>query len=139
MDFKKKLKSRLNVGIIYIMLGIIMIVLSFIISKADNTFVSSFGFALLMIGIVRVRNYLIITKSEENIRKQEIAETDERNISIMHKAKSTAFSIYTLFLSVAVIVLSFLNMHEVAKWISCSVLLLVVLYWICYLVYQKKT
>ena len=139
MDFKKKLKSRLNVGIIYIMLGIIMIVLSFVIPKADNTFVSSFGFALLMIGIVRVRNYLIITKSEENIRKQEIAETDERNISIMHKAKSTAFSIYTLFLSVAVIVVSFLNMHEVAKWISCSVLFLVVLYWICYLVYQKKT
>ena len=138
MDYKKKLKSRLYIAITYIALGIMMIAGTFV-TKTDNDFISAFGFAMAIMGIVRIRNYLIITKNEERIRKQEIAETDERNLSIQSKAKSATFSIYTMLLGTAVIVLSFLKLHEVAKWISCSVLLLVAIYWICYLVYQKKS
>ena len=138
MDFKKKLKLRLYIGIIYIILGIAMIIGTFV-TKTNNSFISSFGLALIVMGIVRIRNYFIITKNEETIRKQQIAETDERNISIMHKAKSATFSIYVLLLGTAVIILSFLNMHEAAKWIAYSVCLLVVIYWICHWVYQKKS
>ncbi len=138
MDYKQKLKSRLYVAIIYIALGIMMIVGTFA-TTPDNDFISSFGFALVAMGIVRVRNYYMITRNEETIRKQQIAETDERNLLILHKAKSAAFSIYTLLSGTAVIILSLFNMHEAAKWIAYSVLLLVVIYWICYWVYQKKS
>ncbi len=137
MDYKKKLKSRLNIAIIYIALGIMMIVGSSA-TKTDNDFISSFGFVIIIMGFVRIRNYRMITKNDDTIRKQEIIETDERNITIQSKAKSATFSIYTLLLATAVIVLSLFNMREAAKWISYSVLLLVVIYWICYLVYQKK-
>lgn len=137
MNYKKKLKSRLNTAIIYIALGIMMIVGSFA-TKTDNDFISSFGFAIIIMGLVRIRNYRMITKDEDTIRKQEIIETDERNIAIQSKAKSATFSIYTLLLATAVIILSLFNMHEAAKWISYSVLLLIAIYWICYLVYQKK-
>ncbi len=137
MGYKKKLKSRLYIAIAYIALGIMMIAGTFV-TKTDNDFISAFGFAMAIMGIARIRNYFIITKSEETIRKQEIAETDERNLSIQSKAKSATFSIYTMLLGVAVIVLSFLELHEAAKWISYAVLLLVAIYWICYLVYQKK-
>ena len=137
MDYKNKLKSRLTIAIIYLVLGVIMIAGTFI-TKTDNDFISAFGFAMAIMGIVRIRHYRMITKNEETIRKQQILETDERNISIMHKAKSTAFSIYFLLLGTAVIVLSLFNMHEAARWIAYSVCLLVVIYWICYWVYQKK-
>ncbi len=137
MDFKKKLKSRLNIAIIYIALGIMMIAATFI-TKTDNDFISSFGFAMVLMGLVRIRNYRMITKDEDTIRKQQIIETDERNISIIHKAKSTAFSIYTFLSGIAVIILSFLTMHEEAKSLALSVLLLVAIYWICYFIYHKK-
>jgi len=137
MDFKKKLKIRLHTAIIYVALGIMIIVGAFV-SKPENDFISSFGLILSVIGIARIRNYFIITKSEESIKKQQIAETDERNISIANKAKSATFLIYVLILGIAVIILSFLNMQSIAKWISYSVCLLIIIYWICYLIYQKK-
>lgn len=138
MDFKKKLKLRLNVAITYIVLGVILIVGTFI-TKTENEFISSFGFAMIIMGFVRIRNYRMITKDEGTIRKQQIMETDERNISIIHKAKSTAFAIYIFILGIAVIVLSFIGMHEAAKWVAYSVCLLIVIYWICYFIYQKKS
>lgn len=138
MDYKEKLKQRLYIAIIYIALGVMMIAGTFAI-KTDNDFISAFGFAIIIMGIVRIRNYRMIIKNEDTIRKQEIIETDERNISIIHKAKSTAFSIYILLLGTSVIVLSLFNMHEVARWIAYSVCLIVVIYWICYFIYQKKS
>ena len=138
MDYKKKLKQRLYIAVIYIALGIMMIAGTFMV-ETDNDFISSFGFAIVVMGIVRVRNYFMITKNEDTIRKQEIIETDERNIAIKSKAKSATFSIYTLLLAAAVIILSLFNMHETAKWLACAVLLLVAIYWICYLIYQKKS
>ena len=137
MEFKKKLKTRLYIAITYIVLGTIMIAAGFV-ANINNDFISCFGFALVVMGIARIRNYYIITKSEESIKKQQIAETDERNISIIHKARSTTFSIYLLLLCTAVIVLSFLSIHDIARYISLCALLLVIIYWICYLIYQKK-
>ena len=94
--------------------------------------------ALAVIGCVRIRNYVIITRNDESIKKQQIAETDERNISIMHKARSAAFLVYILISCAVVTTLSVLNLHDIAKWIGYSVLSLVVIYWICYWVYQRK-
>ena len=138
MDYKKKLKQRLYIAVIYIALGVMMIAGTAVI-KTDNDFMSSFGFAIIVMGLVRIRNYFMITKNEDTIRKQEIIETDERNIAIQNKAKSATFSIYTLLLATAVIILSLFNMHETAKWLAYAVLLLVAIYWVCYMVYQKKS
>ena len=138
MDFKKKLKLRLYTAIIYIVLGIAMI-MGAIVIKTDNTFISSFGFALAVIGVARIRNYFIITKSEESIKKQMIAETDERNIAISNNAKSIAFTIYTILLCTGVILLSFFDMHDAVQWIAYSVCLLVLIYWIAYLIIRKKS
>ena len=138
MEFKKKLKFRLYIAITYIVLGLIMIAAGFI-TKLNSDYLSSFGLILTVLGIVRIRNYFFITKNEETIRKREIAETDERTISIMYKAKNAAFNTYIIICGSAVIILSLLNMHNEAKWISYSVCLLLIIYWISYLIYQKKS
>ena len=138
MDFRKKLKTRLCVGITYIILGIAMTAVS-ILSKTENQFISSLGLAFVVLGIVRIRNYFIITKNDETVRKQEIAETDERNLSIANKARSAAFILYVFIAALFVIVMGIIGKFEVAQWASYSVTLLVAIYWIFYFIYQKKS
>ena len=138
MNFKKKLKTRLCMALVYITLGLILVVSTFII-KSDNEYLSPLGLAFVVVGIVRIRNYLIITKNDETMRKQEIAETDERNISILQKAKSATFSIYLILSCLAVIILLFLGHYEAMRWLSYSVYLLIAIYWVCYFIYSKKS
>ena len=138
MNFKKKLKTRLCMALVYITLGLILIVSTFII-KSDNEYLSPLGLAFVVVGIVRIRNYLIITKNDETMRKQEIAETDERNISILQKAKSATFSIYLILSCLAAIILLFLGHYEAMRWLSYSVYLLIAIYWVCYFIYSKKS
>ena len=137
MDFKKKLKVRRVTAIVFIVLGILLIAVA-AITKTDNYFISSYGLAIAVIGVARLRQLSRITKNEESEKKREIAETDERNILIAQKAKSMAFFLYVLISGVAVIILSFLRMNEIAAWIAYPVCLLIVLYWISYVIYQKK-
>jgi VIT1/CCC1 family predicted Fe2+/Mn2+ transporter len=138
VNFRKKLKTRLYTGIAYIILGIAMTAVS-IICKIENQFISSLGLALAVIGIVRIRNYFIITKDDESVRRREIAETDERNVSIANKARGAAFILYIFIVSLFVIVMGIIDKSEIALWASYSVALLVAIYWICYIVYQKKS
>ena len=138
MEFKKKLRVRLFIAIGYIVLGLAMGII-FNILKTENSFFSSFGFALVVIGIVQIRNYRIITKDEESIRKREIAESDERNISIANKAKSYAFAIYVVVACVSVILLEIANKTDLAIILSATVSLLILVYWISYFIIRKKS
>ena len=137
MDFKKKLKTRLYIGIIYIVLGIAMIAVA-AIAKIENPFISSLGLALAVVGFVRIRNYRLITKDESRIKKQEIAETDERNASIVNKARGAAFIIYIIAACLFVIVTGIIGMTEISAFASYSVASLVAIYWISYFIFQKK-
>ena len=138
MDYKNKLKTRLYYGIICIVLGAIMII-GVTATKSENEYISAFGFAVAMVGVARIIQYLKITKNEESIKKQKINETDERNLSIIQKAKSATFSIYILISSTVVIITALMDMPDVAKWIGYSQFVLVIIYWICYFIYQKKS
>ena len=138
MDFKKKLKIRLFIAISYIILGVFM-TLAFSIIKTESSFLSSFGFALIIIGIARARNYFLITKNEETIKKQQIIETDERNIAISNKAKSVSFFIYVILSCICVIFLEILNKTELATIISGTVCVMLIIYWISYFIINKKS
>ena len=114
MTFREKLKKRLYLAIGYLIAGGILIILAAVL-KLENEFLSSFGFVLVVCGLVRIRNYKRITKSDESIRRQEIAETDERNLSIANRAKSWAFSLYVFLTCVLVIALEVLNREELVN------------------------
>lgn len=138
MDFRKKLKTRLCFAIAYIVIGIAMIAASFI-TENYNEFLSPMGAALLIIGIARVRNHFLITKSDETVKKQQIAETDERNIAISNRAKSVAFNLYVLIACVAVIVLQFMEKSFLASTIGLTVCVVLLIYWISYFIISKKS
>ena len=137
MDFEKKMKMRFNIAIIYVALGIMMIV-GANISKSNGEYISSWGLALTVCGFVRIRNYFMITKNEETMRKQRVAETDERNLAIVNKARSVTFYVYVLCAGAAVIVLSVLEKHEPAKIIAYSVCVLMVIYWVSYFIIKRR-
>ena len=138
MDFKKKLKTRLYVAIAYIVLGVTMIAIA-AITKSENYFFSSLGLVLAVVGIARVKQYLFITRNEESVRKREIVETDERNVSIAHRARSAAFTTYIMLCGMGGIILHSFDKSEIANEIWYSVLVLVFIYWIYYFIYQKKS
>ena len=90
-------------------------------------------------GIVRIIQYKKITKDEESIRRRRIAETDERNITILHKAKSDAVGIYVTITATAVVILEIIGRSELSTILASTVCALVLLYLICYWIYQKRS
>ena len=126
MDFKKKLRTRFCFGVSYIIIGLAMILVSLFV-EGTSEYLSPFGTALLVIGIARVRNHFIITKSDETIKKQQIAETDERNIAISNKAKSFSFNLYIIFACITVIILQILKVTELATIIGMTVCVLLLI------------
>lgn len=136
MDIEKKIKTRIYTGVLYLIVGAAMIVTYAV--KSGNEFLCSFGGALVLMGIVQILKHKRLLKNGYALEKRRIAETDERNIMLSHKAKSLAFSLYIFLSCCAVIAFEFFNMEEKAIPLSYSVCALLVLYLICYCILNKK-
>ena len=135
MDYKKKLKTRLNTAIIMISVGIIFTVSSIF---ADSEMASTFGAVFLVMGIARVVQYKRLLNDPEEMHRREIVEKDERNVMLWTKARSLAFVIYIIALGIAVIVLQLMEMTQAANIVSWCLMGFVVIYWICYFIIVKK-
>lgn len=137
MDFKKKMRQRLIIAISYIAVGFALI-LADTVKGFENSFFVSFGIALVVMGILRLFRYRKITRDTQAMRKQELAESDERTRMISERAKSWAFSLSLLVSGILVIVLNLLGYREQAQpfaWYVCG---MVTLYWVSFLFIQKK-
>lgn len=137
MEFRKTIKKRFCFNLVYLALGIGMIVTA-CMTDFENQFLSSFGCCLAVIGIAQGRRNLHLLRNDKACKQREIAETDERNIMLVNKARSWAFSLYIIAAGSGVIVLSLLAKHEMAQLLSWSVCLLIALYWGSYLFLRKK-
>lgn len=138
MDFEKKLKSRLKITVGYIAIGIILVILN-LTKIIENEYLMTFGITLALIGGLKIIQYKRITKNEETIRSRKIEETDERNIANIHKAKSAAFGWYLIIICILVTVMSVMGEREYSKILALNVCLLVLLYWISYFIYSRKS
>lgn len=137
MDYTKILRKRLYWAVSYLALGIILNITAFV-TASENEFLSVFGSALLVMGIVRIVRHVRLVRSDAAVKKQEIAETDERNIMLAEKARSWAYSLTITIAGAAVIVLSLLGYQEQVlplAWLVCGMTLL---YWICWIIIRKK-
>ena len=137
MDFTKKMKLRLYTAISYIVIGAVLIAAD-CLNGLENQFFFAFGFALLKMGAFRIIHYPKITKHSQSMRKQELAENDERFRMISERAKSWVFSITVIEAGILVIVLSLLGYQEQSlpfAWFVCG---MVVLYWIFWSIIRRK-
>lgn len=136
MDFKRKLKTRLYTAITYILIGGIFIAM-YLCNISENQYLLTLGIALAVMAVIRLIAYMRITKDDESIKRQEIAENDERNIAIIHKAKSTAFGLYVFLVATIIIILELLGITELTTILALNLCGIVVLYWLCYYIYHK--
>ena len=137
MEFKKKLKQRLYIAVSYIVIGLVLIAAD-ALNHFENHYFASFGMALIVMGILRLIRHRKVTKDESTIRRQEVAETDERTLMMAEKARSWAFTYSILIAGIAVIVLSLLGKHDAAQpfaWYVCGQ---IGMFWICWLFARKK-
>ena len=137
MDFKKKMKQRFHIAIAYCILGLILVVAG-IADNFKNYFIFSFGFALLIMGVLRILQYRKITKSEKTMHQREVAESDERNRMLSERAKSWTFSFSIMAAGILVIILSILGYHDQAQPFAWYVCLMVAFYWVFRLIASKK-
>lgn len=137
MEFKKKLKTRLIVAVSYILLGLVLVAVD-LMGQTDNYFYFSFGFTLVIMGLLRIFQHRKITVDERSIRQQELTESDERTRMIAERARSWTFSLTVTLSGAIVLVLSLLGYHDESlpfAWLVCG---MVTVYWICYLIIRKK-
>mgnify|MGYP003302918955 CR=1 FL=1 len=137
MEFKKKLKQRLAIALSYILLGLALVIAD-ILKGFDNYFFFSFGFALVIMGILRLFRYRRITKNDQSLRKQELIESDERIRMMAERARSWCFSLTVMLSGIAVLILSLMGEHTLAQPIAWFVCGMVLLYWICFAFLSKK-
>ena len=137
MDFKKKMKMRLYVSLTYCILGIALVVAG-AINHFQNHFTVSYGFALLVIGFLRIAQNRKITKDDKTMRHQELTEADERNRMLSERAKSWTFSLTIIVSGLIVIVLSFLGYHDEAMPFSWLVCFMITVYWIFRFIAGRK-
>ena len=137
MEFKKKMKQRLVIAVSYILLGLALVIAD-ILKGFGNYFFFSFGFALVLMGIARLFRYRKITKNDQTLRKQELAESDERIRMIAERARSWAFSYSLMGAGIVVIVLSVMGKHDEALPFAWHVCGMCILYWLCFTIIRKK-
>ena len=137
MEYTKSLRKRLYWAVSYLVLGIGLNIIAFV-TASENEFLSVFGSALLVMGIARILRHVRLVRSDAAVKKQEIAETDERNILLAEKARSWAYGLTVSLAGIAVIVLSLLRYQELVlplAWLVCGMTLL---YWICWFIARRK-
>ena len=138
MEYKKKLRIRLIVAICYIVFGLAF-ALVFTLADPSNSFFSGFGFAFVGVGIARIIQHFKITKNEDTINKQKIAETDERNIAISTKAGYAAFYVSVFLIAVAIVLLEIFKRGEMASALGLVMCVMLVIYWISYFIIRKRS
>ena len=135
MDFRKRLKMRQTTAIVYIMIGLVFLALSW---WMKHDFLSSLGLVFVVMGLARLRQYRRITSSEENLKQREVVETDERNVMLWTKARSLAFSYSLMVLCIATIIMQLLGHSEVTKLLGIGIYCFITIYWLCYWYVKKQ-
>lgn len=137
MSFKKKMQIRLCISAIYILIGIILTVLSMRDASQSQT-ISTFGAVFAAIGIVKTIRYVRLMKNKDAMHSREIVETDERNVMIVTKARSIAFSISIILAGTATIILYLLNIPGAAEAIAYGICVCTLIYLVCYYIIRGK-
>lgn len=129
-------KRRMIVSCCGVVIGLGLIVFS-LIQDGRIDQVTWVGLTFFVIGMLQILRY-IRYRTNRNYKEQvDISENDERNAFISNKAWSWAGYSYVLLMAMGLIVLLVMGKKE---YLICSagLCLMIVLYWIFYLILNRK-
>lgn len=129
-------EKKYLVSVVYIVIGAILIALSFA-GKVDS-FWNGMGSGLLVIGVIQLIRFYRLNKDEAYREKMEIEINDERNHYIRNKAWAWAGYLFVMIMAVACIILKIVGQDEMSLVASGALCLVLVLFWVSYMVLQRK-
>lgn len=131
-----KTKGKLYFSVFWVLLGVVLIALG-VAGVADN-FWSGMGGGMMGVGIAQLIRFRRVEKDPEYREKRQIQEGDERNLFIQGKAWQWTATVFIVTAGIGVVVFRLIGQDLLSLAASCAVGYLVLLYWICWLILQKK-
>ena len=128
---------RLVMQIFWIVLGAVLVVLS-VTEVIQSSLYSGMGGALIAVGILQLIRTVKYRKDPEYREKVDIELTDERSKYLRMKSWAWTGYIIVLVEGVGVIIAMILGYETVQLVLAYSVCLILLVYWITYLVLNKK-
>ena len=131
-----KQDKRIIMSILWVVIGVVLTALG--IAEKLDPFWSSMGSTLLLIGTLQILRSYRFRKNSAYREKVETAITDERNHFIRNKAWAWTGYLFILISAVSVIVLKVLGQDLLSMAAAYAVCLMLVLYWVSFLILQRK-
>ena len=131
-----KQNKRIIVSIMWVIIGIVLIGLSF--AGIVDEFWSGMGSGLLVVGIIQLIRFYRLQKNEAYREKMEIEASDERNHFIRNKAWAWSGYLFILISAVACIVFKIMGQDLLSMAASGAVCLMLILYWISFIILKRK-
>ena len=131
-----KTNKRLLANFVEILIGIVLSILS--LMGILDSYWSGMGTALVIVGGIMLLRQIRYRTNSEYKDKMDLETSDERNKFLRIKAWSWAGYLFVLIGASGSIVLKILGLDQYVLFASGSVCLIMVLYWVAYLILQKK-
>ena len=128
--------KRYLANVIEIFVGVILSVLGF--TGILDSYWSGMGTALIVVGVLMLVRQLRYKTNAEYREKMDIEVNDERNKYLRRLAWSWSGYLFVMLGAVGSIVFRILGMNQYSQFSAYCVCLIMVLYWISYLILQKK-
>ena len=127
---------RMVLSIFWVLLGAVLLGLG--MAEIIDSFWSGMGGALIAIGVVRIIHFFRFRSNEAYREKVELERTDERSRFIRNKAWAWAGYLFVLIASVSTIAFKLLHQDLLSIAAGFAVCFIVLLYWTCYLILNRK-
>ncbi len=131
-----KQNKRLYVNILWLMIGSILIGLSF--AGVVDEYWNGMGMGLAVVGAINLIRYYRLNKNDVYREKIELEASDERNHFIRNKAFAWAGYYFVLIAAVCTIVFKIIGQELLSQAAAYAVCLMLILYWISYMILKRK-
>ena len=131
-----KQNKRLYVNILWLMIGSILIGLSF--AGVVDEYWNGMGMGLAVVGAINLLRIYRLNKNDVYREKMELEASDERNHFIRNKAFAWAGYYFGLIAAVCTIVFKIIGQELLSQAAAYAVCLMLILYWISYMILKRK-
>ena len=128
---------RLALNIFWIILGAVLVALG-VLEIVDSPMFSGMGGGLMAVGMLQAARNIKYRKDPEYRAKADIEMNDERNSFLRAKSWTWTGYIVVLTESIGIAAAMALGQEELSRILSFSVCLIVGVYWITYMILNKK-
>lgn len=130
-------KRQISWFLVLAVAGLVLIITN-ILQNNGNTTISSFGFGLLTVSVIKLIQYYRVFGNPELMRKYEIAQKEERYIYIAQKSGYMTFVISIVVQFTGIFGLMLTGREAAAMWLASFMGIQSLVYIISYYIFSKK-